>query len=62
MCIRDRDDDANVERDEKEETEKETRIATVKVTAKEGLNIRKEPNTECSILGAYVYNLSLIHI
>lgn len=33
-------------------------IATVKVTAKAGLNIRKEPNTECEILGAYTYNSS----
>ena len=52
------DDNANVEEDKKEELEKETKIATVKVIAKEGLNIRKEPNTECSILGAYVYNTS----
>lgn len=41
-----------------EEPVKETKVDTVKVTAKEGLNIRKEPNTECSILGAYVYNTS----
>lgn len=48
----------NVEEDKKEEPEKETKVDTVKVTAKEGLNIRKEPNTECKILGAYVYNTS----
>lgn len=41
-----------------EEPVKETKVDTVKVTAKEGLNIRKEPNTECEILGAYVYNTS----
>lgn len=41
-----------------EEPVKETKVDTVKVTAKEGLNIRKEPNTERSILGAYVYNTS----
>lgn len=41
-----------------EEPVKETKVDTVKVTAKEGLNIRKEPNTECKILGAYVYNTS----
>ena len=52
------DDNANVEEDKKEEVVKEAKIATVKVTAKEGLNIRKEANTECSILGAYVYNTS----
>ena len=34
----------NVEEDKKEELEKETKVTTVKVTAKEGLNIRKEPN------------------
>lgn len=52
------DDDVNVEEDKKEELEKETKVTTVKVTAKEGLNIRKEPNTECEILGAYVFNTS----
>ena len=48
---------ANIE-DREEEPAKETKVDTIKVTAKEGLNIRKEPNTECSILGAYVYNTS----
>ena len=48
---------ANIE-DREEEPAKETKVDTIKVTAKEGLNIRKEPNTECSILGAYVYNSS----
>lgn len=52
------DETTNVEEDKKEEPVKETKLATVKVTAKEGLNIRKEPNTECEILGAYVYNTS----
>lgn len=51
-------EEASVEEDKKEETEKETKVDTVKVTAKEGLNIRKEPNTECEILGAYVYSTS----
>ena len=52
------DETTNVEEDKKEEPVKEIKLATVKVTAKEGLNIRKEPNAECSILGAYVYNKS----
>lgn len=52
------DETTNVEEDKKEEPAKETKVDTIKVTAKEGLNIRKEPNTECSILGAYVYNTS----
>ena len=51
---------ANIE-DREEEPAKETKVDTIKVTAKEGLNIRKEPNTECSILGAYV-SVSYTHL
>ena len=50
---------STAEEEKAEETESTDKaIATVKVTAKAGLNIRKDPNTECEILGAYTYNSS----
>ena len=50
---------STAEEEKAEETENTDKaIATVKVTAKAGLNIRKDPNTECEILGAYTYNSS----
>lgn len=53
------DETSTAEEEKVEETESTNKaIATVKVTAKAGLNIRKEPNTECEILGAYTYNSS----
>lgn len=45
--------------EEKEETQSNNVIATVKVTANDGLNLRKEPTTSSSILKAFVKGTSL---
>lgn len=45
--------------EEKEETQNDKVIITVKVTANDGLNLRKEPNTSSSILKAFTKGTSL---